>query len=140
MVLFLPNVKEHATSPAGASVDSSGKPEPSPTSENRAAGGGCCVSPCSESSSFGLGPGDRLEISKIGLYEYKVTATGNAWWEFFRLLNDNMGSILDIRMTPKNFPESVVTNPSARKRNQSWLAQDGSRLPNPSLESPVNNH
>jgi hypothetical protein len=47
---FLQNVKEHAPSPAGASVDSSGMPEPSPMPENRAAGGGCCVSSCSESS------------------------------------------------------------------------------------------
>ena len=48
MVLnFQTNVKEHAPSPAGASVDSSERPEPSPTSENRAAGDGCCGSACS---------------------------------------------------------------------------------------------
>lgn len=51
--LFLEtNVKEHAPSPAGASVDSSGKPEPSPTPENRAAGDGCVTRlvRCSSSS------------------------------------------------------------------------------------------
>jgi hypothetical protein len=42
----LANVKEHALSLAGASVDSSERHEPKPTPENRAAGDGCCVSSC----------------------------------------------------------------------------------------------
>jgi hypothetical protein len=44
------NVKEHAPSPAGASVDSSERPEPSATPENTAAGDGCRVSSCSHLS------------------------------------------------------------------------------------------
>ena len=136
---LLPNVKEHATPLAGAGVETGLEVHTTGDSADKAASGGC-VSRLVRNSSFPLGPCDRLEISKIGLYEYKVMAAGNAWWEFFRLLNDNMGSILDIRMTPQNFPASVVTNPSALERNQRWLRQDDSRPPNPSGEPPDCNH
>ena len=39
--------QEHAPSPAGASVESHNASEPTGKPENRTAGDGCCVSPCS---------------------------------------------------------------------------------------------
>ena len=47
---FLPNVKEHATLSAGASVDHGGEVKTTGEHVNRAADRGCCVSSCSDSS------------------------------------------------------------------------------------------
>jgi hypothetical protein len=46
--LSLPNVQEHAPSPAGASAEPSVEPQTREGVGNKAAGDGCCVSSCSD--------------------------------------------------------------------------------------------
>jgi len=48
----LPNVKEHAPPPAGAHSETGVEVQTTLDSADKAAGGGCRVSPCSESSSL----------------------------------------------------------------------------------------
>lgn len=64
--ISLPNAKEHAPSPAGASADTHQASKPTENSENRAAGDGCCGSSCSESSFF-----EKLN----GEFEWVLTRT-----------------------------------------------------------------
>jgi hypothetical protein len=63
---FLPNVQEHATLSAGASVDHGVDVKTTEEHENRAADRGCCVSSCSESSSSWIGlTNEMLGVIKL---------------------------------------------------------------------------
>ena len=63
---------EHAPSPAGASIAASPASKPTATSENSAAGDGCCVSACSDSS-FSLGAAAFMSSCLTMLLEHGVS-------------------------------------------------------------------
>jgi hypothetical protein len=69
----MPNVQEHAPSPAGARSEPSVEPQTREEGENKAAGGGCCDSSCSES----LFSGERVE-----------GPDGKGYWMFHGSIND----------------------------------------------------
>jgi hypothetical protein len=68
------NVQEHAPSPAGARANNPTNEPTTDDSENKAAGDGCCVSSCSESS-FSFKPGD------IVTYQQVVYRHGGKLWK-----------------------------------------------------------
>ena len=133
IIQFLPNVQEHATPLAGAGVETGMEVHVTGDVADRAASGGCSVSPCSRSL-FGVqaGPCHKIIIEGTERFgEYRVRVENDGYQAFWRVLNETLGPWLDLRIEPEHYPSYQVTSAEVTERYQRWLASQNTSSPNP---------
>lgn len=91
---------------------------------------------CSDPSIFDFRPGESVDWKEVGSYLVEIWVPGWSWRVLFKLLNDNMGSILSVRIRPGSLPLSVATNSEVLERNRKWRLQEVESLSRHSEDPP----